>query len=846
MSFDPFTIAAGLGLGALSMLLRGKAPGAETIGWDQQPTPLASRGAALPVVIGRCEVAPVMLWAGDRVSRRVKGGKSLGGGKGGDQRIYQEAAWWGLCAAPIDGIDTLHAVRVDGGKPIYEGPLDRIAGSGTHFVLTAPHKGNGHMYFGEFDQALNPRLAQGTGAGTLGVGVDSRWPRLAYIDPRRMELGSSPVWGSLRVEVECRYEYDLGAGPAWINTLDGGGAHNPAHALYALLTEPYPIGAGIPCARVHCDFFEELALRCATEGIGVNYAAGNAQTVAQAIAAILSDAGALLLERDGMLSVELIRDPDEDELDGLPIVTDAVYGKEGVRCVEQDPPAPVNRSLFFFKDREHDYRDVPVHRQSAASAEVAGQVRPARIDLPTITNADVAVRVADRKSLELATSQRQFSFRALRGASRLNPGRPFRLDVPGEGTLLCSTIAVEREPLTDAADIVAAPLVFGRRAFFFTPPPTPPAPPPPAVVEDLVFVPQELPFAFVRALGDVDAPRLGVARVRGSEVVVGATILASDSGMSYVALGQEESTCFGGELTALLPPTRTIVDRDGLLASGPVILEYNADIEDAEDLSDPALESQWLAGRQVVIIGEGEDAEICFVRGLTALGAGEHQLFGLVRARHDTRQRTAGGGWPAGTPVLFVRVASESRVRSFTAAPTVNEGATAHVKSVPFGLAGEVDAGDVAAETIPLVARAARPLPPLNVRAHSSVSAGRPGADEYAGGDDVRITWDYRVRDGGGSGAGETGAGAALAMKPHREGPFEVEIWSSATLRRTLTLDSDDTGLPDGSSGGVIYTDAMNSADHGGTPAAAFEARVWATRMGRRSRVADVVTLTKV
>lgn len=840
MSFDPFTIAVGAGLGALQFLVRGRAPGAETIGWDQQPTPLASRGAAIPVVIGRREVAPVMLWAGDRVSRKIKSGKSLVGGKGGDQRVYSEAAWWALCSAPADGIDKVHAVRVDGGKSIYEGPIERTAGSGAAIVLTAPHKGNAYVYFGESDQPLNPRLAAGEGAGTLGTGVNSRWPRLAYIDPRRMELGSSPVWGALRVEVECRLNYDLGA-PAWIETADGGGGHNPAHALYGLLTESFPFGAGIPCSRVHCAFFEDLADRCATEGLGINLDAANAQSAAQAIASILADCGALLLERDGLLSVELVRDPDDDELAALPTVTDAVYGQDGVECSEQDPPSAVNRSLFFFKDREHDYRDMPVHRQAAGSAEVAGQVRPARVDLATITNADVAVRVADRKSLELATGGRQFRFRALRGAADLTPGRAFKLAVPGEGTLVCSVLAREPEPLADAAEIVAAPLVFGRRSFFFTPPPTPPAPPASAVVEDLVFVPQELPFALVRALGDADAPRLGVARVPGSEAVTGATILASDSGMSYVALGAEESSCFGGELEAELPPTRTIVDRDGVAASGPVILEYNGDMEEAEDLSDAALESQWLSGRQAVIIGTGDDAEICFVRGVAALGAGRHQLFGLVRARYDTRQPAA--GWPAGTPVLFVRVASEARLRSFVASPTVSEGATAYVKSVPFGAAGEVDAGDVDAATIPLVARAARPLPPLNARAHSSVSRGIPGVDVYASGDDVRITWDYRVRDGGGFGAGESGAGAAVAMKPHRDGFFEVEIWSAGVLRRTLTLDDDDTGSPDGSGGGVVYTAAANASDHGGGPAGSFEARVWATRMGRRSRVASVVTV---
>lgn len=827
-------LALGAGLGALGMLTGKRGAGAENIGWDQQPTVLAQRGAALPMVIGRYEVAPHMLYAGDRRSKKSGGKKSTSKGAG---RSYQEAGMLGVCTGAVD---TLHQIRVDGGKVIYEGPLEASAGSGVTISTTSPNPGNLDVYFGEEDQPVNASLGRGEGAGTLGTGVESAWPHLCYLEPRRLALGDSPIWPTLRIEVERRLVAPLTESPNWLSAAYDKGGHNPAHALWALLTLPHPLGLGIPCWRLWCDRFEEVGMRCADEGLAFNYLAANAASGAQIIADILADAGGLMLEQDGLLFPRLVRIPDDDEIVELPVIDEGVIGDGGVRIVETDPPLRRNKVVFNYRDANHEYRDMPVPLQADGSIEISGQVRPTRIDLRAVTTPDVARTVADRRSFETLLQAETLEFRALRGASELRPGDAFILRLVGEPDRLCMVVGRDPEPLAFAAVLTCTVYQYGRRVFAFTPPIIGPPPVLPSLSPDLFFTPLELPYGLSRGLGDPDQARVALPRVRANDVSTGAVLLASDNAMTYAVLGQDARVAFGGELEDDLPVTRTIVDGDGSREDGPVILAFNDEVEDFEDLSDPMLANQWLAGRQVALIGEGADAEIVFIRaavGLSPASSGRHRLVGLVRGRYDTQQRA----WPVGTPLVVLATGAEDvRITPFPIGAAVAEGSEAYFKALPIGGSGEIDAGDIDAKTLVIEARAARPLPPLNARANDQL-----GAATYLTGEDVRITWDYRVRDGAGYAAGERGAGMATTMQPSRDGPFAVEILSDTgsglELRRTITLDSDSTRPP---AGGVLYTAVMNAADHGGSPASEFVARVWSTRGARRSRAAAVVTVT--
>ena len=68
-------VLGSLGLGLLGSLggRKGKTPPA--LSFEDQPTTLATRGAYIPLVIGRRRVAPVVCWAGDRITQSVDGGK---------------------------------------------------------------------------------------------------------------------------------------------------------------------------------------------------------------------------------------------------------------------------------------------------------------------------------------------------------------------------------------------------------------------------------------------------------------------------------------------------------------------------------------------------------------------------------------------------------------------------------------------------------------------------------------------------------------------------------------------------------------------------------------------------
>jgi len=821
-------VAASIGLGLLGKLFgsSGRAPPA--IGFDEQPTTVSQRGSYIPIIVGRVMVPPARVYAGARASRKVGSGKGPDGG--GSQRIYREAGWDIIGVGPGT---KLHAILASDIK-IYEGPLLASgAASGTTFTTIAPHAGTGYIHWGETDQPVNTRLGAGTGTGTAGAGVTSRWPRMWYVDWRSLEIGGSPVWPNLLFDAEMRHDAGIVDAPAWIEESSlgaGDDGNNAAHAMLSLMTERFPLGMGIPCPRVWCACFNELAVAVG-DGVGgerlpVNFAVETAAEGVEVIARMLIDLGAMMPETGARLAPRLLRRTADDMLGGLPVLTRDAIGPGPAERERAHPPLEADRVTYVFRDRKINYREQPIEVDDDGAVSGTGRVRPRRQAITTITDAATARRCADRRADEDLAPKRPIKLGASRAAVDLLPGQQFILRELGQPDRLCVVNSTTRRPGRHFAEINAVEMLYGGEVSG-APPEVPPDPPGSGVVEaDLIFEPQELPHAIVRS----DDIRVAVLRVRADATIVGARIIGSATGSTYQEVGDEPGYCFGGTLAADVDAGRTIIGRAG---DGPVIDAYNDDIGEAEDLSDAALLNDWLSGRQLCIVGTGADAEVWFVRSLTSVGGGQHRLNEVIRGRMDTDQKD----WPAGTPVLFFGPLATARVTPLASPALFQRGLTPSIKALPRNGAIEIDPADVTAETVEIVGRAARPLPVFNLRAN-----GEPhGSATYPAAGDIDFTWNYRVRDGLGAGAGEAPSGAVgAAPRPSREGPFEVEIWTSGTLKRTLTLNSDATDTT-----GVSYENADNASDHSGTPAALVEARVYHTRGTYRSRV-RTIEVTKV
>ncbi len=822
-------IAVSAALGALGAVTRPR-PKQRTIGWDEAPTSLATRGAFIPLVIGRAAVAPIFLWAGDRATQGGGGGGKGFGGGGGSALTYDEAAWHGLCLGPID---TLHSIRADS-RAIYTGPLQASAGSGVSITCRDPHPGTAYVYFGEQTQPVNSRLGAGSGSGTAGVGVASRWPRLCYVEHRRLRLGTGPQWPNLLYEIERRPQTpDLGS-PVWISESSAGAGDdgvNAAHALWDLLTNPF-LGA-VPCGALNCGCFRDLAAACAADRMAVNMVVSGGEPASSAIAALLAEIGIALPDLYNpdasvaamQLAPRLVRATPSGSISSLPVLGRSVLLQQP-EAAEQQPPRSGSRLVVTFPDRALSYRDQSVTRDDDAIVDGAGRQGAQTIRLQTVTDARTAARIADRRAAEAMAPVGTIRIEVGRGAVRLGPGRQFRMTLPGDTIeRVYAVLSLARAASGLSAVINATEVRYGDG---LTGPasPLPPAPPAPAALAaDSPAVFQEMPFALTR----VADPRIGVLRVGGSSAAVRSTVLSSGDNVSFAAIGINPDECFGGTLDAGLAVGPTIIGRSG---DGPVITAYTPPMTQAEDLSAASFLADWLGGRQPALIGTGPDAEIVYVRSVTALGANKWRLNQVIRARMDTDAVA----WASGTPVLFFGGPSRRRVAALNDPTRLVAGRPVWCKSIPQDSAGvSLDASLVASQRIDVVARAARPLPVCNLRVN-----GRRPNPTYTAGQDLRVTWRYRVRDGLGQAAGEV---SALGRgQPTRDGPFTVEVWSGATptLRRTIPADYDNTDP-----GGVLYSAADNAADHGGSPASSIEFRVYCSRGLYVGRV-STITVTRV
>ena len=164
---------------------------------DFKPTPSVERGSPIALLLGRDEIAPVMLWAGDRNSRKEDvggGGKGLYGGDSSAPKgsFFSEVGWHALCIGPVRRLWKI----TENGRPIFVGPIDPSShppGS----LIDLGKAGAFRIYWGTADQPGNVSLAD-----PAKVGILSRWPFLCYVEWDRKRLGASPTWPRLKYEVE--------------------------------------------------------------------------------------------------------------------------------------------------------------------------------------------------------------------------------------------------------------------------------------------------------------------------------------------------------------------------------------------------------------------------------------------------------------------------------------------------------------------------------------------------------------------------------------------------------------------------------------------------------------------
>lgn len=667
------TAALSVGLSYVAALLT--APKDPKFLSDNRPTTLANRGSFIPLLIGTRRVGPVFLWAGKRAthsnpgaggdgtSTGTTGGKGFGGGGSSSPTIYYEWGFHALCIGPCTSFNRV----IVGGKQqwpkkggTFVTPTDTPNGS----ILTCNDGSKFQVWWGYRDQPVNGRLSTVTA-------VASGWPNVCYVLWMPKKLGPSPIWPNIEYELAVVItDSALSQSPA---QLDRGA--NPAHALWQILTSPYPRGLGLDPALFDGDAFEALGVQCAKENLGVNLIATDGVDAASTLTDLMQDVGFMLPQVGALVRPVPIRPPAVGAPAPPTLIRDAIVGVDP-QVEQHHGDLMFDRLVYTFDDRDLNYRSRDVQLDVDYWSRQNQRSQTKTLNMPTITDLQTAYVVAARRQIEEGANGVAFTFDATRDARLLSPG--MTLLYPGVAQVRVAGIKLA----WDTTKVTVQTLLdqFSNQPGAYDPNglagggggTSPDAP----VAQDLFVKAMQVPAALAEG-----ATLLAVARVRGSDDISGAEVWISDDATNYVDVGAENAAAAGGTLNSPIAAD----DAD----PSPSITSYNDDIGDVLDLS--AVPGSWTGGQQVCVI----DAEWFFLKRVTAVTGG-WKLDGLLRAKYGT----TAAAHATNAPVIIFEMTAQST--SFTS-PIIQPGATISVKTQPSTPAAAADLSRALVATVTLV-----------------------------------------------------------------------------------------------------------------------------------------------
>lgn len=775
---------------------------------DDTPTTLARRGAFIPRIWGTRRTGPVFAWAGDR---RTEEKNSGGGGKGGDGGggsstiTYFEKGWHAICIGPVHSLIQIRA----GSTPLLGSPI--IAGdnpSGSEFNIS---DSNYRMYWGNCDQLPDPIISSSAGQR---VGIASSWPFLCYCfwDDRR--LGGSPNWPQLDYTVQTRpINPVLTSSQGWLDNGDSTG-WNPAHVLYEILTAPFPHGAARPPAFLDLDRFEQLGYILQEEHLAVNMIAKDGPSAAKVIADMFQDAGIVMPQVGCTLTPWPIRDSIEPYEEVIPTFTqDDIEAPPPQVELKYTDQTQADRMVFSFPREDNRYRvfDLPIDDDSQAQENATR--KDTTVNLPTVTNYNVAAQVADRRQLELFSNTNVLRGKFNRAARLLSSGQ--RFIIAGSGTFRClSNNPMMDEGVCDMEYIVDA----------FSDPPTgfvPTAPDPEDQIPDRnesVPASDDAAFSFFEVpctIVESQTPIIFGVRGRDNDTINGADAFVSLDNNTYSDIGSAGTN----HNTGLLDEAITL-DDNLIIEIGPeVSIDTPSDIGLISDLSNDI--SAWLSGTQICIIGN----EWFYLRNITVIDPTTIRLEGLVRRQE---------GSYAATHAINDRVWIFQRLDIEVLTGPISIGQLLYYKSVPFTESQSADITTITPVSKSITGLGLEPLSVTALRTENVDTDFR--GNIYEAGQDATMNWLHRLCNGNGVLVGEQVSGVVINNDAvDSVGEFHYQI-----------LDSGDVVVREGdlavNTNQYVYTNANIVTDFGGEPDLfKFQVKQWDSNKNRDSEYVQII-----
>ena len=776
------------------------AAGKKTAGLDTSKIPTNEQGVVLRYFAGIALFS--CTWLGPAYNQKTKAvssGGAKGGGSGTQHRYYADCAGL-LCVGPVDELLAIYMSQDE----VWNGSIVRDGTNVDSASVTIENKGTMTIYWGTETQPIDPILAAQQHPAYRGQ---------CYVVFNQLYFGEDTTTAP-DIQFLVRR---LPTIPGLTTEGDYDSDVLPPHAMIELLTnQRYGLGWD-GAAQLDLPAWDAAAAQLRTEELAISPVIDREQ-----------DARTLLTQFSEYFDGYLVAEPANGGRLSLGLARPFVGDSTTLPLLGEyellDPPEPSSQSWrdtsneisVKFTDRDNAYgSNSELFIELANRRVLNGEPLPLSLDRPWFTRnyqaAKAAAYAARLRGVPWLTAKLQVRKDAATG---ILPGDFVRLTYEDYDTTIIVRVlsrkvsedrsqAVELDVRADGyySDIV--PYVADR----------PPVAEPPEISPQVALYSQvlELPFGLAVSSTDRTLPQLAALVARASAMDVKWLLYDSDDdGVDYDEIAHARRFALYGTLAADYPATETLDDG----AAGLLIDIGGPDGAAAVDATN---ERGRLRLRLLVFAG----AEILAYRDAVLVSATQIQLLGLRRGCYDTDSIAHASGDP-------VSIIARADLRDFSD-PVFATGDAIDFKVATATAAAALDLALPPAQSLTLVNRTARPLPPLNVTVNGQTGP----ASTYSTGQDLVIAWDISNW-------------RRHAFWDSWDSPYyddqlkhkiRVRLSSGSPVLRRIKVDA---GIAT-----VTYTNADLIADFGGEPASLL-LEIFARRRGELSLNAVAQTITKV
>ena len=292
---------------------------------------------------------------------------------------------------------------------------------------------------------------------TRRLGVYPRWPQVEY-DIYSESSGGAQAY-ACGFDIEDSGYSDGGCSGNGPDTSECWGV-NPAVSLFKILTGPYPTGLSIPGEWMDYHLFQEAAEYIRSNELwNSNILIQAGHKYHRVIGELLTDMGALLIERDGLIGPKIIRKGmDSDE--PIPLLTGDIL-RPPLDEVARSHISSMNESIQFkYHQRSLNYRQNTIdidNQESVADGEFRRKTTSA--EMATVTSWYSATVVANRRSYESMVSGSTLTVSGDRGLRNLRPGE--LVDVANLGKYRITTMTPDFDSIGVKLELTLDPYSVG-------------------------------------------------------------------------------------------------------------------------------------------------------------------------------------------------------------------------------------------------------------------------------------------------------------------------------------------------------------------------------------------------